>query len=55
MGGLSSLVYCLQLMPGTTQLKHISGSPPWVGLLALPANIRLGQKGLPRDKQSSLL
>jgi hypothetical protein len=44
---LSSLVYCLQAMPGAyPRLEHLEGSPLGQAPV-LPTNIRLGWKGMP--------
>ncbi len=48
-----SIVYCLQIRQEPTQVKHLSGAPLKVRLLALPTNIRLGRKGLPGTNASA--
>jgi hypothetical protein len=48
LAGLSSLVKCLLVRPEPTRVENHSVAPLLSSLLALPANIRLGWKGLPR-------
>jgi hypothetical protein len=36
------------------QVKHVSGSPLWDRLLAIPANIKLGWNGFPRTNTGLL-
>ncbi len=43
---LSNLVQCLQVRLQPTQVNHLSNEPLQGRLLALPTNIKLGQKGL---------
>jgi hypothetical protein len=45
---LSSLFCCLRVRLDPTKKKGFSGAPLLSNLLALPTNIRLGWKGLPR-------
>jgi hypothetical protein len=52
---LSEAPDCLQVGPEPTRVKHLSGAALYGRLLALPSYTRLGWKGLPGDKHSSLL
>jgi hypothetical protein len=45
--GLSIQAYCFQVRQEPTRGEHLKSSPNLGGLLALPANIILGWKGLP--------
>jgi hypothetical protein len=45
--GKPCLMFVSKVKPEPIQEEHIAGTPLWSSLLALPANIILGWKGLP--------